>query len=129
MTYREYLNTDYWKERSAAFKKTTKQRCFVCRKDHSRFNVHHKRYERRGKSIWFRERDTDLRLLCGTCHKTIHEYRLEEVLTKMLFKRTVILAAIQSDSPRDYLEGMKFDLPARQFEQYNEWKIKTSFTG
>lgn len=126
MTYQEYLKTDYWKERSAAFKKSTHQRCFICRKRHCRFNVHHKRYERKGKSIWFHERDTDLRLLCGTCHKVIHEHRLEEVLMKMLFKRKVLLAAISSGNPRDYLEGCSHSLSPRPLEQYNEWKIKTA---
>lgn len=127
MNYQAYLKSDYWKARSAAFKKRTHQRCFICHKTDVQFNVHHKRYTRKGKSILFRERHTDLRLLCDICHMLIHAYNLEEILAKMLFKRKILLKAMSDGNPRDYLEGEKRTLSPPQRKQYDEWKVKTAF--
>ena len=89
MLYRDYLKTDYWKERRAEFKKHTKNRCWLC---HSRDNlqVHHKRYERKGRSILFQERHADLRLLCGRCHKQIHDKGLMKIFAQGCLKRKMI---------------------------------------
>lgn len=89
MKYNSYLKSEYWIERKEEFKESTYQRCFICRKKHAKFNVHHKRYKRKGRSILFHERDTDFRLLCGDCHKKIHQYNLEKVLCQMPVKRIV----------------------------------------
>ena len=84
--YKKYLQSDYWEKRRVAFKKKTYNRCFIC---HSKNNlhVHHKRYKRKGKSILYKEKNTDLRLLCADCHLKIHKYFLEEVFAKNMIKR------------------------------------------
>lgn len=66
MSYVNYLRSPEW---SAIRKRKLKQgryRCFRCwNKD--RLDVHHLRYPKRGK-----ERMNDLRLLCRSCHRKVH---------------------------------------------------------
>lgn len=87
MKYKDYLQTKYWKERRKEFKSKTWQRCFICRNKNCQFDVHHKRYERNGKSILFNEKHTDFRLLCRRCHTAIHVMKLEKQLESNLLKR------------------------------------------
>jgi len=89
MNYRKYLQSDYWKERRFEFRKATKQRCWICgsKKD---LQVHHKRYQRKwGKTILFREKNTDLRLLCDRCHGTIHQLKIEKIFASGLIRKNL----------------------------------------
>lgn len=71
MTYDQYLLTDHWKRMRRETSRHYGQRCAMCRTRY-RLNVHHVRYVRDGKSIWFCEREEDLILVCRDCHKVIH---------------------------------------------------------
>lgn len=85
----DYLTSSWWESRKYLFKLSTHLRCFLCRSK-DRLDVHHKRYRDKSGSILFREKHTDLRLLCRSCHFAIHDLSLEEVLAKMNLRRTVI---------------------------------------
>lgn len=84
--YTKYLNSDYWKKRKVEFKSKTYKRCFVCRSKEN-LHVHHKRYWDKNGSILFREKHTDLRLLCKTCHFYIHSNNLEKLFASNKIKR------------------------------------------
>ena len=78
--YNDYLNSDEWKERRKAFKSKSCGRCFICERKSGSMEVHHKTYYRNGVSILHNEKDTDLALLCHTCHDKLHEYEIEGYL-------------------------------------------------
>jgi hypothetical protein len=64
--YGEYIESDLWKRRRAAFYATHARACFVC--SSRRFVVlHHVTYHRVGEEL-----DTDLVPLCENCHKVAH---------------------------------------------------------
>lgn len=65
-SYKSYLRSDKWnRKREELFKKRGRV-CEVCGSDHN-IHVHHLTYKR-----IFRERLTDLKVLCGKCHKLEH---------------------------------------------------------
>lgn len=66
MPYREYLQTEEWKERRRRAMKRAGFRCQVCNQSDT-LNVHHRTYERRGD-----ERNDDLLVLCQPCHELFH---------------------------------------------------------
>lgn len=98
MNYKDYLKSDYWKKRRLEFKSKTHLRCYLCRSKEN-LQVHHKRYTRNGKSILFKEKHTDFRLLCKQCHSAVHKLGLMETLAKNLMPRRKIRDLIKkSDS-------------------------------
>lgn len=67
MPYSEYLQTPEWQERRKQHLKSSGYRCQVCNSTGVVLNVHHRRYERRGKEYY-----KDLLTLCETCHELFH---------------------------------------------------------
>jgi len=78
--YKEYLNSEEWKKTRKAFKSKSCGRCFICERKSGSMEVHHKTYYRNGVSILHNEKDSDLALLCHTCHDRLHEYEIEGYL-------------------------------------------------
>lgn len=67
--YGEYLFSEHWKDvKSRFWQSRMPKSCFVCG-SHEQLQLHHKTYKR-----LFRERLTDLVLLCDTCHSGVHIY-------------------------------------------------------
>lgn len=66
MPYNEYLQTPHWKETRKAALERAGNRCQLCNND-QRLHVHHRTYERLGE-----EHDTDLIVLCASCHGRFH---------------------------------------------------------
>lgn len=68
-SYREYLKSDAWKLVKEEFFKSAyyKGHCFCC-KSTGHISVHHTTYKR-----ITREKPKDLRAVCDSCHKRIHE--------------------------------------------------------
>ncbi len=64
--YREYLQSEHWKELSAETKRLAGERCQVCNSE-SKLHVHHRTYERKG-----RELQSDVIALCENCHELFH---------------------------------------------------------
>jgi aspartate oxidase len=92
MEYGKYLQTEHWKKRRKEFRNKTWNRCFICRNKEG-LQVHHKRYNN-----LFKEKHTDLRLLCDDCHRKIHKYKLIDILRTMSVKRVIL---------RDWLKNFK----------------------
>jgi hypothetical protein len=63
--YKNYLQTDHWRELRLAKLEDSKNRCEWC-KCKTRLEVHHKRYNA------FHETFADLQVLCEDCHERIH---------------------------------------------------------
>lgn len=100
MNYKEYLQSDYWKQRRLKFISKTHHRCYLCRvKDN--LQVHHKRYKRNNKSILFNERHHDFRLLCGRCHNSLHKLGLMWHLNSGKIKRKVTLQLILDNEAKN----------------------------
>lgn len=82
MLYSEYLKTNHW-EKTRNKKLRQSPNCGICDTD-QKIHIHHKRYKydpslplakRHGAgSILFRERKTDLMVLCSSCHALWHRY-------------------------------------------------------
>ena len=67
MPYREYLQTDHWKEIRMAMLKRAKFSCQLCSAK-GELHVHHRSYENRGQEIY-----GDLIVLCANCHSKFHD--------------------------------------------------------
>lgn len=69
MSYKEYLQTDHWKQTRKEALDRAGNKCSVCGAT-ARLQVHHNSYQRLGKEI-----PTDLTVLCDPCHSVFHERR------------------------------------------------------
>lgn len=69
MPYREYLQTDHWKEMRRVALRRARYRCQLCHAN-TPLNVHHRTYERRGC-----EEPSDLIALCEPCHRKFHDIK------------------------------------------------------
>ncbi len=65
--YRQYLLTDHWANTKDEVNYTHKS-CVACNRSND-LHVHHRHYDSLGKEDTRR----DLTLLCGSCHKTVHQ--------------------------------------------------------
>lgn len=65
-SYKEYLQSELWRQKKAEFFQVRPRRCWVCNSE-DQFEVHHKTYERVTC-----ERLDDLVGLCGKCHDKVH---------------------------------------------------------
>lgn len=66
-SYKEYLETDWWKEKRYQKLRSVKFQCERCSR-RKYLQIHHKHYKSLGK-----EKITDLEALCKECHKREHE--------------------------------------------------------
>lgn len=62
-TYREYLKSKEWKEKSESAKERANYRCQICNSN-SNLETHHRTYERVGSEL-----PEDLTVLCKECHQ------------------------------------------------------------
>jgi 5-methylcytosine-specific restriction endonuclease McrA len=67
--YREYLQTDHWRETREYALIRADYRCQVCNSS-AGLHVHHRTYARRGEEL-----PSDVIVLCADCHKLFHENR------------------------------------------------------
>lgn len=65
--YREFLNSDFWKEISAKAKARDGGKCVRCKRK-VRLQAHHKRYP----EDWYDTQLADLETLCRKCHAKEH---------------------------------------------------------
>lgn len=74
-TYKEYIASDEWKEKSRQAKERSGYRCQLCNRKgtYSTLHTHHRTYERLGLEF-----DDDLIVLCNKCHKKHHDIKLHE---------------------------------------------------
>lgn len=68
--YKDYLQSDWWKQRRLRSLRLAGFRCQRCGSD-AMLQVHHLNYKRLG-----RERDADLEALCRQCHERIHQHEI-----------------------------------------------------
>ena len=74
--YRLYLRTPHWKRMRRRAIVFANYRCITCRSD-KRLEVHHLRYrDERGRSILWREKMSDLQVLCHSCHAKVGGYHV-----------------------------------------------------
>lgn len=66
MLYKDYLETDHWKQLRKRKLRLSGYKCQICASKEN-LNVHHNTYENRGC-----EKDEDLVVLCNECHKKHH---------------------------------------------------------
>lgn len=67
MPYRDYLQTDHWKEIRMVMLKRARFSCQLCSAK-GELHVHHRTYENRGN-----EQYSDLIVLCADCHGKFHD--------------------------------------------------------
>lgn len=71
MPYKEYLQTDHWKQTRKSAMKRAGYKCQLCNSD-LMIQVHHRTYANRGH-----ERNSDLVVLCRRCHANFHRVDAE----------------------------------------------------
>ncbi len=64
--YQEYLQSDFWKQKSDKAKERAGYKCQVCNSPDN-LQTHHRTYTRLGF-----EKDEDLTVLCDGCHSLFH---------------------------------------------------------
>lgn len=72
--YARYLKTPWWMVFRHIVRKVRRGRCQKCGSKIG-LNVHHLRYYRNGRSILYRERLSDVQLLCRKCHRLVHNIK------------------------------------------------------
>jgi 5-methylcytosine-specific restriction endonuclease McrA len=88
-TYKEYLLTDWWREKRKLKLKQVGSKCQRCGSK-KKLNVHHLRYnDRNNHSVLFRERMRDLEVLCEICHQKEHGFIQDSTLTPLFYIDTV----------------------------------------
>lgn len=73
MLYKDYLETDHWKQLRKRKLRLSGYKCQICASTED-LNVHHNTYENRGC-----EKDEDLVVLCNECHKRHHNINSENI--------------------------------------------------
>lgn len=68
LSYREFLNTKYWKKVRGLVLKRDKFKCVICKSNDS-LQVHHDTYKKHFKEL---DNLQDLMTLSGNCHKEHH---------------------------------------------------------
>lgn len=81
-SYSRYTQSEWWKERRRQYVNTVGYRCETCSEDEGLF-CHHVRYVQDGQgedglSVFFRERDEDLLMLCKSHHWEAHHGKQDE---------------------------------------------------
>jgi 5-methylcytosine-specific restriction endonuclease McrA len=74
VTYDEYLRTDWWQGIKQKIYKRYMGHCAKCFATKN-LETHHLRYNDKDGSLWFREKLSDLTLLCRTCHYREHRMK------------------------------------------------------
>ncbi len=70
LPYKEYLQTPHWKRKRNEKLRAAGYRCQMCNRRARPLEVHHRTYERRGEEL-----DTDLTVVCRSCHTNFHKNR------------------------------------------------------
>jgi 5-methylcytosine-specific restriction endonuclease McrA len=67
--YKSYISSYDWQVKADSLKRDAGHRCQQCgkRKSRRKLHIHHKHYK-----TLFRERRTDVQVLCGKCHASKH---------------------------------------------------------
>ena len=69
MNYHEYIHSELWRSRAAEAICKAGYRCQQCGSI-ARLQVHHNAYNRLGAEL-----DSDLGVLCDSCHKKLHNLK------------------------------------------------------
>lgn len=77
-TYKQYLNSDTWRQKKELYYLKTGKYCKYC-KSTENLNVHHKKY-----TGWGNESLTDLISLCKQCHKQTHSNKTPDKEVKRI---------------------------------------------
>lgn len=74
-TYKDYIKSNEWKEVSRQAKERAGYRCQLCNRsgDDKSLHTHHRTYDR-----LFFELESDLIVLCESCHKKFHDIEIHE---------------------------------------------------
>lgn len=89
--YRQYLESDHWKQTRKEALKHYGNKCFVCISKNNP-NVHHRRYQRGKVSILYQETMDDLIVLCRDCHAISHQVRRTPMKIKHLRRVKAMMA-------------------------------------
>lgn len=79
-SYKEYLLSPEWKKIRKRILKRANYKCEICKVARA-YQVHHKTYKR-----IFKERDTDLIAICGTCHQDKHKLLTDEEVERRVYE-------------------------------------------
>ncbi len=100
-SYKRYINSKEWKEKSRLLKKNKK--CFICNSTEN-LNLHHLTYKRLGIEII-----QDFQILCKKCHEIVHfNYFGQKIMDKPRLKRRA------KQMRRNWLAGKGYGLVSRK---------------
>ena len=89
MTYKEYLQSDTWKEKRKLKLSESGNSCQLCNSQIN-LHIHHRTYER-----IFKENLNDLTVLCQICHSRFHE-TINEILDREIKEFKTMLKNAES---------------------------------
>lgn len=88
--YNKYIRSKWWARRRKVALERHENKCQICLAT-TKLTVHHKTYERNGKSVLYGEKDTELTVLCGRCHGKWHKYHGRMATINVYLKRARML--------------------------------------
>lgn len=119
MSYKVYLQTEYWQMLSEQVKANAKYKCQVCGRTskETTLHVHHNTYEHRGEEYKHME---DLVCLCGYCHNFFHKQ------TKIVKRFNEINKQLQIlKRENENLQNENINLQSEK--EYSDWKLRNYY--
>ena len=105
-TYRKYLSSKVWKDKRKRIFKERGSKCNRCETS-ANLQLHHKTYKR-----IYKEKDSDLEILCGTCHQKEHNvfYEKKRVPANSFirYKKSGVINLKSTRVPSGRFSGTKF---------------------
>lgn len=116
MPYKEYLQTNHWKnvKRKALIRAGNK--CQLC-SSKLNLNVHHNTYENRGE-----EKDEDLVVLCENCHSKFHDVLNDNIKKEKIYDKKYIIQQYILSNNIDILDTLKQRLQNENYIRTSEFE-------
>ncbi len=126
MSYKDYLQTEYWQMLSEQVKANAKYKCQVCGRTAKEvtLHVHHNTYEHRGEEYKYME---DLVCLCGDCHQYFHDReKINKQMENLDNKLQIIVERFNKmDKQLQILKRENENLQSEK--EYSDWKLRNYY--
>lgn len=126
MSYKDYLQTEYWQMLSEQVKANAKYKCQVCGKTSKQatLHVHHNTYEHRGEEYKHME---DLVCLCGDCHQYFHDREKINKQMENLDNKLQIIVERSNEINKQLQILKRTNRELEEEKEYSDWKLRNYY--
>lgn len=119
MGYPAYIKSYQWRKKREYALKTLGVKCQRCGTQENPLEVHHKHYK-----TLYHEKLEDVAVLCGGCHKIVHEQRKQDTIQRQYASAFDTWATKKYGD--EYFEMDEIILQ-EEFEEWLEWKEQEEY--